>query len=70
MAFSTVVGLAIMAGAVALFALLMPRGGRISPILRSDGVESALAMLFVLMLFTGGTLVLAGFPTGVLRGAP
>ena len=71
MAFSTLVGLALIAGGVALFAVLVPRGGCISPILRSDGTEAALAMLFVLLLAVGGALALAGYPTGAIRsGGP
>ena len=68
MAFSTLVGLVLIAGGVALFALLNPRGGRISPILRSDSTEAALARLFVLLLAVGGALALAGYPTGAIRG--
>ena len=66
MAFSTVLGLTMVAAAVVLFALLTPRRAQgISPILRSDSVEFALAVVFVLMLVLGAAFALIGFPTGI-----
>ena len=66
MEFSTTVGLAMVAASLLLFAVLVPRRGRISPILRSDGVETALAMLFLLGLSVGGAFALMGFPVGII----
>jgi hypothetical protein len=62
MAFSTLVGLSMAAAAVVLFVLMATRQGRTSPLLRSNGVEYALTMFFILLLIGGGALALMGFP--------
>jgi len=59
---STVLGLSMVAAAVLLFVLMAPRGGQISPLLRSNGVEYALTILMLLLLVGGGALALMGFP--------
>ena len=62
MAFSTLVGLSMAAAAVALFVLIAPRQGGTSPLLRSNGAEYALTMLFIVLLIGAGALALMGFP--------
>jgi hypothetical protein len=62
MAFSTLVGLSMAATAVVLFVLIAPRQGRTSPLLRSNGAEYALTMLFIVLLIGGGALASMGFP--------
>ena len=65
MAFSTLLGLAMIAAAVVLLMLMAPRRGQISPLVGSNGVEYALTMLFLLLLVTGGAFALMGFPAGM-----
>jgi len=62
MAFSTSLGLSMMAAAIVLFVLMAPRKGQISPLLPSDGAEFALTMLVILLLVVGGAFALMGFP--------
>lgn len=69
MGFEASLGLALMALAVAVFVLLIPRGGRLSRVLVSDRVEVVLAMGMALLLCTGAALVLMGFPLWVLPKA-
>jgi hypothetical protein len=60
------IGLAMVATCVVAFALVLPRGGRVSPVLRSGGIESAFMMVLLLVLLVGGALALMGAPAGIV----
>ena len=58
-------GLAMSIASVVVFALLLPRGGRVSPILRTDFIESIFMMALIGLLFSGIVLALGGLPQGM-----
>ena len=60
-----VIGLAMVIGSLVVFVLLMPRGGQVNPILRTDFVEQVALMCLIFLFFAGGVMALAGFPLGM-----
>ena len=58
MDFSTLVGLAMVGGALVVFALGMPWGG----IVRNENMHTPLLMLLIALLFVGPAFALMGFP--------
>ena len=58
MDFSTLVGMAMVAGALLVFALGMPWGGRI----RNERMHTPLLMLLIAVFFVGAAFALMGFP--------
>jgi hypothetical protein len=62
---SGLLGLAIAACSVLLFAVLLPKGGTRSPFLRNEGMEAVLMMTLALMVFLGASLAIFGYPAGI-----
>jgi hypothetical protein len=62
MAFSTLLGVSMVAAAVILFVLVAPRRGQMDPPLRSHRAEYAVTILIMLLAIVGGALALMGFP--------
>ena len=62
MAFSTLLGVSMLAAAVILFVLAAPRQGQMNPRLRSHGVEYGVTILIVVLVIVGGAVALMGFP--------
>ena len=58
MDFSILVGVAMVGGALLVFALGMPWGG----IVRNEGMHTPLLLLLITMLFVGTSFALMGFP--------
>jgi hypothetical protein len=58
MDFSTLVGLVMVGGSLLVFAMGMPRGGRI----RNEPMHTPLMMLLIAVLFVGVAFALMGFP--------
>jgi len=58
MDFSTLVGLAMVGGALLVFVLGMPWGGRV----RNENMHTPLLMLLIALLFVGAAFALMGFP--------
>ena len=58
MDFSTLVGLVMVGGALLVFAMWMPWGGRI----RNEGMHTSLLMLLIGVFFVGSAIALMGFP--------
>ena len=58
MDFSTLVGMAMVGGALLVFALGMPWGGRI----RNERRQTPLLMLLIAVFFVGAAFALMGFP--------
>lgn len=61
---TTVIGLILLVGCLVAFFVVLPRGGRASPLLRSGGVESGFVMVWVTVLLIGAALALFGAPAG------
>ena len=62
MAFSTLLGVSMLAAAVILFVLAAPRRGQMNPRLRSHGAEYGVTILIVVLVIVGGAVALMGFP--------
>ena len=62
-------GLALLIGCLVTFMVVLPRGGRVSPLLRRDAAQSAFMMVWVAVFILGWALVLFGYPLGVLSMA-
>jgi hypothetical protein len=62
MAFSTLLGLAMVAAAVILFVLVAPRRGQMNPPLRSHRAEYGVTICIVVLVIVGGAFALMGFP--------
>jgi hypothetical protein len=58
-------GIAMVAGSLLVFAFLCPRGGRVNPILRADFTEQILLMILIAVVFSGALMALAGAPVGM-----
>jgi hypothetical protein len=58
MDFSTLVGMAMVGGALLVFALGMPWGGSV----RNEQMHAPLMMLLIAVIFVGAAFVLMGFP--------
>jgi hypothetical protein len=58
-------GIAMVAGSLLVFAILCPRGGRVNPILRADFTEQILLMILIAVVFSGTLMALAGAPVGM-----
>jgi hypothetical protein len=59
------VGLAMLIAGLLVFVSLLPRRGRVSPILRTDLTEQVLMMTLITLIFAGAIMGLAGAPTGM-----
>jgi hypothetical protein len=60
------VGLAMLAACVVTFVAVLPRGGRVSPLLRNGAVETSFLVVWLATLLIGAALALFGTPTGIL----
>jgi hypothetical protein len=58
-------GIAMVAGSLLVFAILCPRGGRVNPILRTEFTEQILLMILIAVVFSGAFMALAGAPVGM-----
>lgn len=58
MDFSTLLGLAMVGGALLVFVLMIPWGGNV----RIEGLHAPLMLLLIAALFVGAAFALMGFP--------
>jgi hypothetical protein len=58
MEFSTLVGLAMVAASLVVFALALPWGGQV----RIEGMHAPLLMVLMTVIFVGAAFALMGFP--------
>jgi hypothetical protein len=57
-------------GCLAVLALVLPRGGKVNPLLRSDRAQSVFMTVWVAVFLWGAALALFGAPAGITLAKP
>jgi hypothetical protein len=65
---ATAIGLTMLACCLVAFVLVLPRGGQVNPLVRSEGAQIGFLMVMILPFFVGAGWTLFGFPADITVG--